>query len=115
MSKKVFLTLTKLSGFALMLLVPLVAFAQEDVLLKQAQYDTNKWIAIAAGLGMALASFGGAISQSRAASAALDGIARNPGASDKIFTPMLLGLALIESLVLFTFVIAFLLYNTIKF
>ena len=40
-------------------------------------------------------------------SAALEGIARNPGAADKIFTPMILGLALIESLVIYALVIAF--------
>ena len=45
-----------------------------------------------------------------AAAAALDGIARNPGASDKIFTPMILGLALIESLVIYSLLISFLLY-----
>ena len=47
--------------------------------------------------------------QGRAATAALDGIARNPGAADKIFTPMILGLALIESLVIYALVIAFVL------
>ena len=45
-----------------------------------------------------------------AAAAALDGIARNPGASDKLFTPMILGLALIESLVIYSLVISIMLY-----
>ena len=39
--------------------------------------------------------------------AALEGISRNPGAAPRIQTPMILGLALIESLVLLAFVIAF--------
>jgi F-type H+-transporting ATPase subunit c len=39
---------------------------------------------------------------------ALEGIARNPGAADKLFTPMLLALALMESLVIFTLVSIFL-------
>ena len=64
------------------------------------------YIAIAAGLGMALASFGGALGQSKAISAAVEGIARNPGAQNKVFVPMIIGLALIESLVLLTFVVA---------
>lgn len=64
------------------------------------------WLAIAAGFGMAIASTTGAWSQSKALSTALEGIARNPGAQDKIFIPMVVGLALIESLVLLTFVIA---------
>jgi F0F1-type ATP synthase membrane subunit c/vacuolar-type H+-ATPase subunit K len=51
--------------------------------------------------------------QGRAAAAALEGISRNPGAAPRIQTPMILGLALIESLVLFAFLIAFLLQNKI--
>ena len=42
----------------------------------------------------------------RAATAALEGIARNPNAQGKIFTPMILALSLIESLVILAFVIA---------
>src|SRR5689334_18245679 len=61
--------------------------------------ERDKWIAVAAGFGIAVAAFGGALGQGRTASTALDGIARNPSAADKLFTPMILGLALIESLV----------------
>ena len=70
-------------------------------------------IALAAGLGLGIAAFGGAMGQGRAAAAALEGIARNPGASDKIFTPFILGLALIESLVIYALVIAFILSGKI--
>ncbi len=63
-------------------------------------------IALAAGIAIAVAVIGGALGQGRAASAALDGIARNPQASGKIFTPMIIALALTESLVLFAFLIA---------
>ena len=48
-----------------------------------------------------------------AAAAALEGISRNPGAAPRIQTPMILGLALIESLVLFAFFIAFLLQGKV--
>jgi F-type H+-transporting ATPase subunit c len=65
--------------------------------------------AIAAGLAIGIGALGGALGQGRAAAAALEGIARNPGAQNKIFTPMILGLALIESLVLLSFVIAIIL------
>jgi F-type H+-transporting ATPase subunit c len=64
-------------------------------------------IAIGAGLAIGIAATGGAIGQGRAAAAALEGIARNPQASGKIFTPMIIGLALIESLVIYALVIAF--------
>lgn len=65
--------------------------------------------ALAAGLAIGIAAAGGSIGQGRAAAAALEGIARNPNAADKLFTPMILGLALIESLVIYALVIAFLL------
>lgn len=61
---------------------------------------------LAACIGIGLAAFGGALGQGRAAAAALEGIARNPGAAGKITTPMIIGLALIESLVIYAFVIA---------
>lgn len=63
-----------------------------------------------AAIGLGIAAAAGALAQGRTASAALEGIARNPGASDKIFTPMILGLALIESLVIYALLIAFI-YN----
>ena len=63
--------------------------------------------AIAGGIGFAIAVFGGALGQSRIGAAACEGAARNPGASAKIQTMMILGLALIESLVLFALVVVF--------
>ncbi len=70
-------------------------------------------LAISAGLAIAIAAFGGALGQSRAAAAALEGIARNPGAASKVQTPMIIALALIESLVIYALVIAFLLQGKI--
>jgi len=58
-------------------------------------------------LAIGVAAFGGALGQGKTAAAALDGIGRNPSAQGKIFVPMIIGLALIESLVLYAFVIAF--------
>jgi F-type H+-transporting ATPase subunit c len=63
-------------------------------------------IAIAAAIAMAFAALGGTLGQSKAVTAALDAIGRNPSAAGKIFTPMVIGLALIESLVIIAFVIA---------
>jgi F-type H+-transporting ATPase subunit c len=63
--------------------------------------------ALAAGVGFAIAVVGGALGQSRIGAAACEGAARNPGAAPKIQTMMILGLALIESLVLFALVIVF--------
>ena len=63
-------------------------------------------IAIGAGIGIAIAAFGGALGQGRGLAAALDGIARNPAAAGKMFGPMIIGLAMIESLVIYAFVIS---------
>ena len=68
--------------------------------------DVKSYAAMAAGCAIGLGVLGGALGQGRAAAAALEGISRNPGAAAKIQTPMILGLALIESLVLLAFVIA---------
>lgn len=61
----------------------------------------------AAGLGIAIAAFGGAFGQGKATSAALESIGRNPGAAGQLFLPMILGLVFIESLVIYALVIAF--------
>ena len=66
-------------------------------------------IAIGAGFGIAIAAFGGALGQSRGLTSALDGIARNPAASGKIVTPMIIGLAMIESLVIYSLLVSLLL------
>ncbi|MCB0318606.1 MAG: ATP synthase F0 subunit C [Bdellovibrionales bacterium] len=70
-------------------------------------------IGLGAGLGMGLAAFGGALGQGKAVSAALDAIGRNPSASGNIFTPMILGLVFMETLVIFTMVIAYMLQGKI--
>jgi F-type H+-transporting ATPase subunit c len=69
--------------------------------------DVKAFAMLGAGLAIGLGVLGGALGQGRAAAAALEGISRNPGAAARIQTPMILGLALIESLVLLAFVIAF--------
>jgi F-type H+-transporting ATPase subunit c len=108
MSRRRHFAAALLTGLVVLLASPLAfASAGENA-------ADNIWgIALGAGLGIGLAAFGGALAQGRAAVAALDGIARNPGASGKIFTPMILGLALIESLVIYALLIAYLLQANI--
>jgi len=67
-----------------------------------------KWGAIGAAFLLGIAAAAGAIGQGRATSAAADGISRNPGAAGAIRTMTIIGLALIESLVLYALLIAFL-------
>ena len=66
-----------------------------------------EWVPLAAGLGMALAAGLCGIGQGRATASAAEALARNPGARPGIFIFLILGLAFIESLALFTFVIIF--------
>ena len=64
----------------------------------------NSWFFPALGsFAVGIAALGGALGDGRAIAAACEGTARNPGAGPRIFTMLLLGLALIETLVLFTF------------
>ena len=63
--------------------------------------------ALAAGLGFGLAAGLGGLGQGRIGAAAVEGAARNPGAAGTVQTMMIIGLALIESLVLFALVIVF--------
>src|SRR5262245_13094017 len=94
-----------------LVLLPALAFAQDAA---ANQFDSNAWTAIAAGFAIGIAALGGTMGQGRATAAALEGISRNPGAAARIQTPMILGLALIESLVLLSWVIAFFLQGKIK-
>ena len=64
-------------------------------------------VPIGAGLGMGLAAGMCGLGQGRAVGSAVEALARNPGARAGIFTFLILGLALIESLTLFTLVIVF--------
>jgi F-type H+-transporting ATPase subunit c len=64
---------------------------------------------IAAGIGFGLAAGLCGLGQGRAAGSAVDAMARQPGNTTRIQAAMILGLAFIESLVLFVFVIAIIL------
>jgi F-type H+-transporting ATPase subunit c len=79
-----------------------VAFAADG-----ATGSGNPYGPLAAAFAIGMAAFGGALGQGKAAGAALEGIARNPSAQGKVFIPMILSLALIESLVIYALVIAF--------
>lgn len=107
--------LAAMAGLALFSILALCppAFAEAAVAAPDTQFTVNKYIALAAGFGISLAAVGGAIAQGWAVSTTLDGIARNPNAVGKMFVPMILGLALIESLVIYALVISFTLIGKI--
>ncbi len=106
--------ISSLCTFLALFLISGLAFAQPAAVdlaavKTQGLAASYGWVAIAAGLGIGIAAFGGALGQGRAAAAALDGIARTPGAAGQIRGPMILGLALIESLVIYALIISLLL------
>lgn len=84
-------------------LIPAAAFAQEG---HAAASAASSMLPLGAGIAIGVAALGGTLAQGKAVSAALDSIGRNPSASGSLFLPMILGLALIESLVIIAFVIA---------
>jgi F-type H+-transporting ATPase subunit c len=62
-----------------------------------------------AGFAIAFAAFGGSIGQGWSIKNAVEGIARNPESSGKVTVTLLIGLAMVESLVIYTLVIALIL------
>ena len=81
-------------------LIPSAAFAEVSV-------SSGELKALAGALAIALGALGGALGQGRLAAAAMEGIARNPQAGKAMFVPFIIGLALIESLVIYCLIIAF--------
>jgi F-type H+-transporting ATPase subunit c len=91
-----------LIAFVLLLVVP-AAFAQGA---EPAKPAIGNWSLAAIGLGIAVGLAG--LGQGKIAAAAAEGIARNPGAGGAVQTAMIIGLAFVESLVLFIWVLLFL-------
>lgn len=83
------------------------AFAEDAAVAASSSIDGATLKACCFFFAVAFAAYAGTTAQSKAASAALEGIARNPAAADKIMTPMILALALMESLVIFTLISGF--------
>lgn len=91
--------------FVVLALTAVSAFAQEEA---AAPAGTGvRWGLISAAFVLGVAAAAGAIGQSRAIAASVEGIARNPGAAGAIRLAMIIGLALIESLVIYALIIAF--------
>lgn len=97
---------------AVVALLALPALAQEKAAAPaggHAATDTGgaKYVGLALALGLGLAAFGGAAGQGRAISAAVDAVARQPEAGGRIQGMMIIGLALIETLVIYMLLICF--------
>ena len=99
MTKKLFVLL------ALMMMASPMIFAQGGA--APASEAHAQWVVISAGFAMAIASSLCGLAQGKAIAAAVEGMARNPGAAKAIQLAMLIGLAFIESLALYTLLIVF--------
>ena len=67
----------------------------------------TNWVALTSGFAIAIAAGLAALGQGKVAGAACEALGRNPAARPGIMVAQILGLAFIESLVLFTLVIIF--------
>ena len=100
MTKKLFVLL------ALMTIASPMIFAQTTASSPAADQHAQ-WVVISAGFAMAIASSLCGLAQGKAIASAVEGMARNPGAAKAIQLAMLIGLAFIESLALYTLLIVF--------
>ena len=87
-------------------------FAQGTAATTAAATGGVAWNLVSAAFLLGIAAAAGAIGQSRGIAAACEGIARNPSAGGAIRTAMIIGLALIESLVIYALIIAYLAMTT---
>lgn len=75
--------------------------------------DLSTAIALSAPIGVGLAAFGSGIGLGIAVAGALEAIGRQPDASGKIMTNMIIGAALIEALTIYALIVFFILFGKI--
>jgi F-type H+-transporting ATPase subunit c len=95
------------SAFTMIMSLSSIAMASDG-----SAMGTGLWIffgiAVACGFAIGVAALGTGIGMGNAINGALQGVARNPEAGGRIFTMLVLGLALIESLCIYALVICLL-------
>ena len=94
--------------FVLLLAAAGSAFAEDG-----SESSGRGLIGLGAGLGMGIAAAGAGVGQGLAVAGALESIGRNPNSADRVFQPMIIGLALIESLAIYALLITFLLQGKV--
>ncbi len=92
-----------------LMLVASAAFASEAAAPDAAKFSFFGTVAFASAIGIGIAALGTGIGMGLGIGRAVEGIARNPEASGKIMTTMIVGLALIESLAIYTLVVVLIL------
>ena len=95
----------RLLGLALLTLLALATAG--PVWAQEAEHgESVDWGILGAAFAIAIAVAGGATGQGKAVASAVESLARNPGAAGDIRFALILGLALIESLVIYALIIA---------
>src|SRR5437773_12033750 len=74
---------------------------------------SSSQLGFALAIGLAIAAFGGALGQSNAIAKAVDAVARQPEAGGRIQGMMIIGLALIETLVIYMLLICFMMMSKV--
>ena len=97
----------------IMLLAPVVVLAEEAAMAAAAPAEAELsyfgMAALACGVAIGFAALGTGIGMGHGLKGATEGVARNPGASGKITTTLIIGLAMIESLAIYALVVALIL------
>jgi F-type H+-transporting ATPase subunit c len=102
-ARKILAKLPVIAAVAVSAVTPVVsAFAETG-----ADVGSSSLAPLGAGLAIGMAVVGGALGQGKVVGSMLESFGRNPSVGGKLLTPMILGMALIESLVILAFVIAF--------
>ncbi len=102
MKKLIALTLLT---FAVLAVFTPTAFAEEAANVQIAKLGYYGMAVLASGIAIGIAAFGVGIGMGLGLKAASEGVARNPGASGKITTTLIIGLALLESLAIYALVV----------
>jgi F-type H+-transporting ATPase subunit c len=103
---------------AIVALLALPAMAMEGNAAPQAATNagstgSSHLLGFALAVGLGVAAFGGALGQSNAIGKAVDAVARQPEAGGRIQGMMIIGLALIETLVIYALLSVFLLMGKV--
>jgi F-type H+-transporting ATPase subunit c len=104
MFRKTWMYLTVTVG--LLLASPLAAMAQEGAM-AGGMGSRAGLIGLGIGLGLGIAAFGCGMGQGKLAASAMESIGRNPNSTNQLFVPMIIGLAFVESLTLYSLVMSF--------
>ena len=94
---------------SLFIIIGLPVFSQESTAVTGKVMTDNWALFLGAGLAIGLAGLGAGVGMGSAIRGGLEGISRNPGVAGKIFTYLLVGVALIESIAIYGLVVSLIL------